>query len=124
MKTNMKSLLLAIAALSALGAAAHAEDVKVKIITANGRSVDAKGEAVTVGRELKALDVIETTETSSVDVMIFKDGVPGSILRVTPNSRMTVVSLSQLTKDDETTLNFEVSVQKADSTKAATIASR
>ena len=124
MKTNMKSLLLAITALSALGAAAHAEDVKVKIITANGRSVDAKGEAVTVGRELKALDVIETTETSSVDVMIFKDGVPGSILRVTPNSRMTVVSLSQLTKDDETTLNFEVSVQKADSTKAATIASR
>lgn len=124
MKTNMKSLLLAITALSALGAAAHAEDVKVKIITANGRSVDAKGEAVTVGRELKALDVIETTETSSVDVMIFNDGVPGSILRVTPNSRMTVVSLSQLTKDDETTLNFEVSVQKADTTKAATIASR
>ncbi len=124
MKTNMKSLLLAITALSALGAAAHAEDVKVKIITANGRSVDAKGEAVTVGRELKALDVIETTETSSVDVMIFKDGAPGSILRVTPNSRMTVVSLSQLTKDDETTLNFEVSVQKADGTKAATIASR
>ncbi len=124
MKMNLKPLLLAITALSALGAAAHAEDVKVKIVTANGRSVDAKGDAVTVGRELKALDVIETTDTSSVDVMIFKDGAPGSILRVTPNSRMTVVSLSQSTKDDETTLNFEISVQKADATKAATIASR
>lgn len=124
MKMNLKPLLLAITALSALGAAAHAEDVKVKIVTANGRSVDAKGDAVTVGRELKALDVIETTDTSSVDVMIFKDGAPGSILRITPNSRMTVVSLSQLTKDDETTLNFEISVQKADATKTATIASR
>ena len=124
MKMNMKSLLLAITALAALGAAAHAEDVKVKIVTANGHSVDAKGEAVAVGRELKALDVIETTDSSSVDVMIFKDGAPGSILRVTPNSRMTVVSLSQLTKDDETTLNFEISVQKADATKAATIAAR
>lgn len=124
MKMNLKPVLLAIAALSALGAAAHGEDIKVKVVTANGRSLDAKGQAVEVGRELKALDVIETNDRSSVDVMVFKDGAPGSIVRITPNSRMTVTSLNKVTKDDETTLNFEVSVQKMDATKTATIAAR
>ena len=124
MKKNIKSLLLAITAFAAIGAASHAEDVKVKVINASGRSLDAKGQAVEVGRELKALDVIETNDRSSVDVMIFKDGAPRSIVRVTPGSRMTVVSLSQLTKDDETSLNFEVSVKKADASKTATIAAR
>jgi hypothetical protein len=54
--------------------------------------------------------------------MIFKGGAPGSIVRVTPNSRLTVVALSQQTKDDETNLSFEISVQKVDAIRAPTIA--
>ncbi len=122
MKFILKPLLLAITALAAMGAAAKAEEMKVKIVTANGASTDAKGKAVEVGRELKADDVIETSDHSSVDVIVFKDGVPGSIVRVTPNSRLTVVALSRQTKDDETTLSFEVSVQKVEAARPAIIA--
>ncbi len=111
---GMKSLLV-LSSLIAFGLSASANDaVTVKVHSLKGPAPILDGKALEKGKTLKAQDILLTGEGTTVELMVHMGATegPGTLVRVTPNSRMTVLSLTQFTQDDEPMMDFEVAATK------------
>jgi hypothetical protein len=100
--------------------------VAVKVHSVTGTSPQVAGKALAVGAALKAQDIIQTGGGTTVELLVQMDAndLPGTLVRVTPNTKMTVLSLTQATRDDETVMEFEVAAVKVaepTATLAATV---
>jgi hypothetical protein len=104
-------------------AAATESAVSVKVLSLRGQAPVLGGKPLAVGTTLKAQDVLQTGDGTTVELMVNLGETegPGTLVRVTPNSRMKVLSLTQFTEDDETKMDFEVAATKV-GTSSATLA--
>jgi hypothetical protein len=107
-------------------AAAVESSVVVKVHSVSGMAPKLAGKTLELGTTLKSQDVLQTEAGTTVELMVQMGSTdePGTLVRVTPNSRMTVLSLTQITRDDESLMDFEVAATKVESsgaTLAATI---
>lgn len=107
-------------------AAAAESAVSVQVLSLQGPAPVLDGKPLGVGTALKAQDLLQTGDGTTVELMVIEAGTegPGTLVRVTPNSRMKVLSLTQFTEDDETKMDFEVAATKVGTTTttlAATI---
>src|SRR5688572_18150355 len=118
----MKKSFLILSSLLAIGLSASANDaVTVKVHSLKGTAPTIDGKALEKGTALKAQDVLQTGEGTTVELMVTQgqtDG-PGTLVRVTPNSRMTVLSLTLFQWDDEALMDFEVAATKVVETGSA-----
>jgi hypothetical protein len=106
------TLALALLTSTATTGRAEGEVLCVKVSKVTGDATDANGQTVKTGQDLKPQDVIQTSDTSTVEIMIQHDSQPGTLVRITPNSKLKVLNLGQFKRDDETKMDFEVAVQK------------
>ncbi len=112
---------LVFGAASTSGAADSSVAVKVHSVT--GTSPQVAGKALAVGATLRAQDIVQTGNGTTVELLVQMDAndLPGTLVRVTPNTKMTVLSLTQFKRDDETQMDFEVAAVKV-AEPAATLA--
>lgn len=101
-------------------AAAVESSLAVKVHSVSGTAPKLAGKALEVGDALKAQDVLQTASGTTVELMVQMGASdePGTLVRVTPNSRMTVLSLTQILRDDEALMDFEVAATKVAETGA------
>jgi hypothetical protein len=104
-----------LSSLLACGLSASAQDaVTVKVHSLKGPAPILDGKTLEKGRTLKARDILRTGEGSTVELMVHMGATegPGTLVRVTPNSQLTVLNLTVVTMDDEPRMDFEVAAIK------------